>query len=77
MALLALKDLEHEHRVGKIDDADYTTIGGVVFGTLGRLPKPGDRVELSGASFEVVEMEGRRVGRVRVTRPAAAEPVEN
>jgi len=57
----------------KIDDTDYTTIGGVVFGTLGRLPKPGDRVELSGASFEVVEMEGRRVGKVRVTRPVAAE----
>jgi CBS domain containing-hemolysin-like protein len=62
----------------KIDDTDYTTIGGVVFGTLGRLPKPGDRVELSGASFEVVEMEGRRVGKVRVTRPAAtAETVES
>jgi CBS domain containing-hemolysin-like protein len=61
----------------KIDDTDYTTIGGVVFGTLGRLPKTGDRVELSGATFEVVEMEGRRVGRVRVTRPAAAEKVEN
>ncbi len=60
----------------KIDDTDYTTIGGVVFGTLGRLPKPGDRVELSGATFEVVEMEGRRVGKVRVTRPtAAAGPV--
>ena len=57
----------------RIDDTDYTTIGGVVFGTLGRLPKPGDRVELSGASFEVVEMEGRRVGKVRVTRPVAAE----
>jgi len=57
----------------KIDDTDYTTIGGVVFGTLGRLPKAGDRVELSGASFEVVEMEGRRVGKVRVTRPVAAE----
>jgi len=62
----------------KIDDTDYTTIGGVVFGTLGRLPKTGDRVELSGATFEVVEMEGRRVGKVRVTRPAAApEAVEN
>ena len=56
----------------KIDDTDYTTIGGVVFGALGRLPKPGDRVELSGATFEVVEMEGRRVGKVRVTRPTAA-----
>jgi CBS domain containing-hemolysin-like protein len=57
----------------KIDGTDYTTIGGVVFGTLGRLPKPGDRVELSGATFEVVEMEGRRVGKVRVTRPVTAE----
>jgi magnesium and cobalt exporter, CNNM family len=56
----------------KIDDADYTTIGGVVFGALGRLPQPGDRVQLSGATFEVVEMEGRRVGKVRITRPAAA-----
>jgi CBS domain containing-hemolysin-like protein len=57
----------------KIDYTDYTTIGGVVFGTLGRLPKTGDRVELSGTTFEVVEMEGRRVGKVRVTRPVTAE----
>ena len=56
----------------QLDDADYTTIGGVVFGKLGRLPKTGDRVELPGAEFEVMEMEGRRVGNVRVTlsRPA-------
>jgi len=52
----------------ELDDTDYTTIGGVVFGKLGRLPKAGDRVELPGATFEVVEMEGRRVGRVRVER---------
>ncbi len=56
----------------QLDGTDYTTIGGVIFGTLGRLPKTGDRVELPGAAFEVVEMEGRRVGNVRVTlsRPA-------
>jgi CBS domain containing-hemolysin-like protein len=50
----------------QLDDSDYTTIGGVVFGKLGRLPKAGDRVELPGATFEVVEMEGRRVGKVKV-----------
>jgi CBS domain containing-hemolysin-like protein len=50
----------------QLDDTDYTTIGGVVFGELGRLPKAGDRVELPGATFEVVEMEGRRVGKVKV-----------
>jgi CBS domain containing-hemolysin-like protein len=52
----------------QLDDTDYTTIGGVVFGKLGRLPKTGDRVELPGATFEVVEMEGRRVGKVKVER---------
>ena len=57
----------------QLDDTDYTTIGGVVFGKLGRLPRVGDRVELPGATFEVIEMDGRRVGKVRVTlaRPAS------
>jgi CBS domain containing-hemolysin-like protein len=56
----------------QLDDTDYTTIGGVIFGRLGRLPKTGDRLELPGATFEVVEMAGRRVGKVRLTlsRPA-------
>jgi CBS domain containing-hemolysin-like protein len=51
----------------QLDDSDYTTIGGVIFGRLGRLPKTGDRLELPGATFEVTEMVGRRVGKVRVT----------
>jgi magnesium and cobalt exporter, CNNM family len=50
----------------RLDDSDYTTIGGLLFGRLGRLPKVGDRVNLLGATFEILEMDGRRVGRVRV-----------
>jgi CBS domain containing-hemolysin-like protein len=53
-----------------LDDADYTTIGGLLFGTLGRLPNVGDRVAVRGAVFEIVEMDGRRVGKARVW-PAA------
>src|SRR2546422_2602424 len=49
-----------------LEYADYTTIGGLLFGRLGRLPKVGDRVNLQGATFEILEMDGRRVGRVRV-----------
>ena len=44
-----------------VPDADYTTIGGYVFGTLGRLPNIGDRVTAGGAVFTVRAMEGRRV----------------
>jgi CBS domain containing-hemolysin-like protein len=57
-----------------LDDADYTTIGGLLFGRLGRLPTVGDRVNLQGATFEILEMDGRRVGRVRVWPVTAHVP---
>jgi CBS domain containing-hemolysin-like protein len=57
-----------------LDDSDYTTIGGLLFGQLGRLPKVGDRINLQGATFEILEMDGRRVGRVRVW-PATGDHV--
>jgi CBS domain containing-hemolysin-like protein len=49
-----------------LDDTDYTTMGGYVFGQLGRLPKPGDRVTAGRFTFEVLEMEGRRVKSIRL-----------
>jgi CBS domain containing-hemolysin-like protein len=51
-----------------LDDTDYTTLGGYLFGQLGRLPKVGDRVNAEGCAFEITAMSGRRVGRVRVRR---------
>jgi len=44
-----------------VPEDDYTTIGGFVFGTLGRLPLVGDRVAAGHAVFTVRAMEGRRV----------------
>ena len=44
-----------------VPENDYTTIGGYVFGVLGRLPNAGDRVTTNGAVFTVREMEGRRI----------------
>ncbi|PYO81195.1 MAG: hypothetical protein DMD65_13295 [Gemmatimonadetes bacterium] len=52
----------------QLDEGDYTTIGGYLFGVLGRLPKVGDQVAVKGAVFEIVEMDSRRVGAVRVVR---------
>jgi putative hemolysin len=56
-----------------LDETSYTTIGGYLFGTLGRLPKVGDRVTVRGAAFEIVEMEGRRVGAARLLQQVAGE----
>jgi CBS domain containing-hemolysin-like protein len=60
----------------QLEDADYTTIGGLIFGSLGRLPKVGDRVTLQGATFEILEMDGRRVGKVRIWPATATRAAE-
>jgi CBS domain containing-hemolysin-like protein len=52
---------------------DYTTIGGFIFGSLGRLPVVGDRVTAGGATFSVMAMDGRRIETVAVDlQPADA-----
>jgi CBS domain containing-hemolysin-like protein len=60
-----ISEFNAEHDAA-LDDTDYTTIGGLVFGQLGRLPRPGDVVQLGDVRFEVVTMAGRRVDRVRL-----------
>lgn len=49
-----------------LDESDYTTLGGFLFGQLGRLPKEGDRVTAGTHLFEITRMAGRRVDRVKV-----------
>jgi CBS domain containing-hemolysin-like protein len=51
-----------------VPDDEYSTIGGYVFGALGRLPQPGDRVAAGGARFEVRSMDGRRIGELVITK---------
>jgi CBS domain containing-hemolysin-like protein len=53
---------EMNERFGlEVPDDDYTTIGGYVFGALGRLPVVNDRVTASHAVFTVKKMDGRRI----------------
>jgi hypothetical protein len=42
----------------------YETIGGFIFGHLGRVAKPGDEIHVDGGLFRVVAMDGRRIARV-------------
>jgi len=46
----------------------YTTIGGLVFGLLGREPEKGDSVEIGNLNFTVEEMEGKRIKRIKLKR---------
>ncbi len=60
-----------------IEDPRMTTIGGVVFRFLDRLPKSGDRVALDdGIVATVLEMEGLRPARIRVAKGSLTDEEE-
>jgi putative hemolysin len=46
----------------------FQTTGGFVMASLGQVPKPGDHIDWAGLRLEVVDMDGRRVDQVLVTR---------
>ena len=60
-----------------LPEEDFDTIGGYIFGMLGRVPAPGDEVSALGDGKAVVlhveEIEDRRITRVRLTRAVPAE----
>jgi CBS domain containing-hemolysin-like protein len=60
---------ELNERLGlAVPEDEFSTIGGYVFGTLGRVPRVGDRVAAGGATFTVRSVEGRRAEQIAVKR---------
>lgn len=60
-----------------VPEEDYTTVGGYVFGILGRVPVVGDRVTVGRATFIVRDMDGRRIetlGMELADTPTAGAP---
>jgi putative hemolysin len=47
----------------------YHTVAGLVLEKLGRLPQTGETFAFENWRFEVVDMDGRRVDKVLVSRP--------
>ena len=60
------KDVFRVKRLPEEDSGYYQTIGGFVMMYLGRIPSPGDSFEWNGFSFEVVDMDDRRVDKLIV-----------
>jgi putative hemolysin len=72
-----------------VDDADallgaelpqgpWDTVGGLMLDLVGRVPDPGDSVEVDGFRFTALDVRGRRIGRVRIepTHAGASESDE-
>ncbi len=50
-----------------LPDEDYNTVGGFVFGQLGRAAEPGDEVSHEGVLFHVDSVEAQRIHRLTIT----------
>jgi putative hemolysin len=64
--LLNLDDFEDETSI-ELPDGPYETVAGFIVARLGRLPCTGDVVEHDGNKLTVLELDGLRISRVRVT----------
>ena len=60
-----LDDFNEEFRVS-LDDEDFHTVAGFVFGILGRAAEVGDVVDSDGVQFRVLETSGTRIQRLEV-----------
>lgn len=58
-----------------LEEHDYDTIGGFVMGMLDKIPAEGDHFEFKHTSFEVLELDDKRIVKVKAVKqsPAAEE----
>lgn len=52
----------------EIDSTEYTTISGFIMYKLGRIPTEGDIVKYGAYEFEVVDMDGKRVDKIIISK---------
>jgi CBS domain containing-hemolysin-like protein len=79
---MSIVDVEKLLKVqfGEHSDETVTTLAGLLSHVSGKVPAPGDRIDIHGYHFEILDANQRKVLRVRV-RPmsaaATAAPAEN
>jgi CBS domain containing-hemolysin-like protein len=73
-----LEEVNEEMDLHLIGENGIDTLGGFVFERLGEVPEIGDVVKANGVTLEVVDIEGRRIKKVRITRqPLEEQPPPN
>jgi putative hemolysin len=76
---LAISDVEELLNVKFGDEADeaVTTLAGLLSHASGKVPAPGDKIDLEGHRFEVLEANQRKVLRVRIRKQMMAAPTKH
>ena len=61
-----LKDLKSDYNLPFEESPDYMTLAGFVLAKLKRIPRGGEKVEYNGYRLTIVDMEGRRIVKVKL-----------
>jgi putative hemolysin len=61
-----LKDLKSDYDLPFEESPDYMTLAGFVLAKLKRIPRGGEKVEYNGYRLTIVDMEGRRILKVKL-----------
>ncbi len=70
---ISVRELNERLHLSIPEHGYYVTLGGFMMMTTGRLPLERDSIEFEDNSYEVEQMVGRRIMRVRMTRNAPME----
>jgi putative hemolysin len=61
----------------RLDEDAYDTLGGLMWGELGREPHPGDELAIGRGQLRIEQMDGRRVASVRLIRTKDADSADS
>ena len=52
----------------ELDEEEFHTIGGFIFGLFGHLPKVGEKLRYHELKFLILEMEGKKIEKIKITK---------
>ncbi|HEY5648321.1 MAG TPA: transporter associated domain-containing protein, partial [Nitrospiria bacterium] len=75
-AALSIRDLEDGYGLALPESGDYETLGGFFLSQLQNMPRGGEIIRHGGYQFTIVDMEGRRIAKIKVEkRPGVPQKV--
>ena len=72
-----VRELESQYNIKLPEDSSYETVGGFILNQLGFIPRGGESFEAYGYRFTVMDMDHRRVSRVKIKSVKPAESFPN
>jgi magnesium and cobalt transporter len=63
----------NNHFGSRFSNEDHDTVGGLVVGRFGRLPKRGESISIDGYNFQVLRADSRKIHALLVEKPGEAK----